>query len=202
MSKHNAVKRLVDRNAEASLDAVTVPPDQTVEHAIKLEARLVQAMAARKKKERTAGGASASDLAESILAGGRGRGLNTTDDDASDETIAQVMPAPFDPMADLLDPAPAVSSGLEFLDADEPQPFDNIDDDMGSLFEMIDTSTIAAGDIKIVPEAQKIHPTEQQAIIFDSAKVHTRKEQSDADKTPKNRGRLANLLEEIRGADR
>lgn len=171
MSKHNAIQRLVDRNAAASLNAVTVPPDQTVEHAIKLEARLVQAMAARKKKERTAGGASASDLAESILAGGRGRGLNTTDD-ASEETIAQVIPAPFDPKADLLDPAPAVSSGLEFCD------------------------------IKIVPEAQKIHPTEQQAIIFDSAKVHTRKEQSDADKTPKNRGRLANLLEEIRGADR
>lgn len=116
-----------------------------------------------------------------------------------------------------MSPAPAVSQlapvfppGLQvdpnivpnLAEVDEPQPFDNIDDDMGSLFEMIDTSTIAAGDIKIVPEAQKIHPTEQQAIIFDSAKVHTRKEQSDADKTPKNRGRLANLLEEIRGADR
>lgn len=105
-------------------------------------------------------------------------------------------------MADFLDPAPAVSSGLEFLDADEPQPFENIDDDMGSLFETIDTSTIAAGDIKIVPEAQKRQPNEQPAIIFDSAKVHTRKEQSDADKTPKNRVRLENVLEEIRGADR
>ena len=70
MTKHDSIQRLIQRNAQAAAKGEKEPPRRTVEHAIAVEARLAQAVAARRKKERTAGGASAADLAESILARG------------------------------------------------------------------------------------------------------------------------------------
>lgn len=61
--------RIINRNAMTSEACQTMAPLQTVAHGLTVEARLVHAIAARKKKERTAGGKSASDLADSILSG-------------------------------------------------------------------------------------------------------------------------------------
>lgn len=175
---NGSVSRVVARNAHTQENAATRAPEQTVAHGMAVEARLVQAIAARKKKERTAGGKSAAELADSILSAS-------------------------EPASELLGLQASSSSGLDFLDAVNPPELPGQDDlGLGALFETKEALVVPPADVRATFQRHEQQPT-PPTIICDSADVYLREEQSEGGRVPpKNRSRLRDLLDNISGEDR
>jgi hypothetical protein len=184
-----SAERVITRNAQTVDGAPTQAPDQTVAHGMAVEARLVQAIAARKKKERTAGGKSAAELAESILAGGLVQSRSTAEGEPAQ--------GPSLHEEDLLAATP---SGLEFLDDDDLAPpaldetsLQHNDDLMAGLFG---DSAEAAPEPEVIDQkcTPKLAPVPRPCAVTAATNEPTHR-----DKVPENRDRLKSLLRKISG---